>query len=307
MNYELLRSVDGYIKQKGYRQINSILLYKEGEVILEAYYNNFTADTRNNIKSIWKSILSVCTGICLDKGYIKSLDEPIGNYLKEFSCNAHPYHKLITIRHLLTMTSGIYWNGGVHYHCPMLEQLWRSGNCLEELADTAMENVPGAKFVYKEWDVILLSAVLSIAAGMNSYEFCKRHLYEPLGITSGQWASLSNGVNYNISRDEALEAQSNLSARDLAKLGLLFLEKGKGLVSRNYVEQAISPSPGARDYGFLWWLFDGGYGCRGYGGQEISVIPDSNIVYVMQATATSRGMSYPDVFRTVLKELKVLF
>lgn len=295
MKVELANHIDEYIKQKRYRLINSILLYKDDELILERYYNQFNKNSRHNIKSIWKSILSICIGVCLDKGYIKSLDEPIGNYLVEFTRNNHPYHKLITIRHLLTMTSGIYWNGGIHYHCPMLEQLWRTDNCIEQLADTAMEAVPGTKFVYKEWEVILLSALISKAANMGTYEFCKANVYEPLGITSGEWARFSCGVDYTISRHTQLEAQSDLSARDLAKLGFLFLNNGSGIVSESYVKQAVSPSPNARNYGFLWWLFDNGFGCRGYGGQEISILPEHGIVYVMQATPTAQSKSYGEV------------
>ena len=303
MNNELSEYIDNYIKQKQYRLINSILLFKDGQPILEKYYNKFTKNSRNNIKSIWKSILSVCTGICLDKGYIKSIDEPVANYLSEFAADNHPYHKLITIRHLLNMSSGIYWNGGIHYHCPMLEQLWRSDNCLEHLADIAMANVPGTKFVYKEWDVILLSAVISKAAKMDTYEFCKTYLYEPLGITSDEWAKLPGDINYNIDRDFAIEAHSDLSAKDLAKLGFLLLNKGNDILSESYINAAVQPSPNAQEYGSLFWLFEGGFACRGYGGQGINVVPDKNIVYVIQATPTSSSKSYEDVFRLCMDYL----
>ena len=59
------------------------------------------------------------------------------------------------------MSSGIYWNAGVHYHCPMMEQIWRSRDWTIHIADVQMANLPGTKFVYKEWDVILLSALIS--------------------------------------------------------------------------------------------------------------------------------------------------
>ena len=296
MNEELAKFTDEYIKQKRYRLINSVLLYKDSQLILARYYNGFDKNSRNAIKSIWKSILSICIGICLDKGYILHLDEPIAKYLDEFAENNHPYHKLITIRHLLTMTSGIYWHGGIHYHCPMLEQLWRAENCIRQLADTAMANVPGTKFVYKEWDAILLSAIIGKAAGKAAYVFCKENLYDPLGITSGAWAKFSNGVDYNISKNPNHEAQSDLSACDLAKIGFLLLDHGKDIVGERYVKAAVLPSQNAKEYGFLWWLFDGGYACRGYGGQEINILPGKNIVYVIQATPTAQSKSYGDVF-----------
>lgn len=128
------------------------------------------------------------------------------------------------IRHLLTMSSGIYWNGGVHYHCPMFEQLRRSRNWVEHLADVQMSSLPGAVFQYKEWDVLLLSAVISQAAGKTAWEICHEYLYEPLEITSGPWPISKCGVDYNVMVGEA---QSDLSARDLAKVGLLMLHRGE--------------------------------------------------------------------------------
>lgn len=197
MNYDL-NFIDGYIKQKRYRLVNSVLVMKEEEIIFEHYYNKFNENSRNNIKSVWKSILSITLGICLDKGIIKSLDEPICEYLPEFNQGIHPYHKLITIRHLLTMSSGIYWNPGIHYHCPMLVQMLRTNSWLSHISDIAMAYYPGDKFQYKEWDVILLSAVIGRAAGRTSYELCDEFLYKPLGINSGAWPHSPDNVSYTI-------------------------------------------------------------------------------------------------------------
>lgn len=302
MNIERLNSIDDYIKLKRYRLINSILVYKDHELVFQRYYNKFNEHSRNNIKSIWKSILSICTGICLDKGYIKNLDEPISNFLSEFNGSVHPYHKLITIRHLLTMTSGIYWNGGIHYHCPMLEQLFRSANWLEHLSDVAMAGRPGTKYVYKEWDVILLSAVIAKASGMSTYELCDKYVYKPLGITSGQWAKSNCGISYI--HIQGLEENSDLSAKDLGKIGHLFLNNGmhndEQIVSSEYVKDAITPSVHNEKYGYLWWIFDGGFGCRGYGGQEINVIPDQKLVAVIQAKPTPQSKRYDEIFISII-------
>jgi len=300
MNYELIRYLDEYIKQKRYRLINSVLLYKNNELILERYYNKFNELSRNNIKSIWKSILSICIGICLDMGYIKSFDEPISNYLTEFSENIHPYHKLITIQHLLTMSSGIYWNGGIHYHCPMMEQIRRSKNPIKELADTSIANMPGTKFVYKEFDVILLSALINRATKMSCYDFCKKHLYDPLDIKSDEWAKLKDGTDYNVN-NSILESKSDLSAKDLSKLGYMLLKNDGNIVNKKYILQATSPLVGANNYGYLFWILNDGFAGLGYGGQELRILPDKNIVYVIQATATSQNKAYGDVFEELLK------
>ncbi|GKX66562.1 serine hydrolase domain-containing protein [Inconstantimicrobium mannanitabidum] len=301
MNEEILNNIDDYIKQKHYRLINSVLVIKNEKIIFEHYYNKFNANSRNNIKSIWKSILSITLGICIDKGIIKSIDEHISKYLKEFNQGEHPYHKAITIRDLLTMSSGIYWDGGVHYHCPMMMQMMRSGNWISHISDIAMENYPGNKFQYKEWDVILLSAIISNAAGKTAYEICNEFLYKPLEITSGIWSQSADNVSYTVMKGEE---NSDLSARDLAKIGLLFLNngvfQGKRIVSENYVKQAIFPSTASSGYGYLWWLFDGGYACRGYGGQEVNVYPEEQLIIVIQATPSPQSKSYGDIAEQIL-------
>ncbi|ADL52622.1 serine hydrolase domain-containing protein [Clostridium cellulovorans] len=298
---EILNSVDHFLKKKRYRLVNSILIIKNEKLVFERYYNKFNEESKNNIKSIWKSILSVCIGICIDKGYIKSLDEPITNYLEEFNKNIHPYHKLITIRSLLTMTSGIYWNGGIHYHCPMLTQLFNSQNWLQHIADIAVTNVPSSKNQYKEWDVMLLSAIITKASSMSAYDFCNKYLYEPLNISSGVWSASSCGISYTI---YGKEENSDLTARDLAKIGLLFLNKGKfngrQILSEAYINEAITPSSSNRGYGLLWWIFDDYYGGRGFGGQELNVIPDKNMVTVIQATPTSQGKSYESIHQEII-------
>jgi CubicO group peptidase (beta-lactamase class C family) len=153
--------IDEYIKKRHYRQINSVLIWKDNEMSAQRYYNGYDENSRNVIKSVAKSIMSICTGIALDKGLIKSLDEPIFSFIPEFNENRDPRHRLITIRHLLTMTSGIYWNGGIHYHCPMMSQMRNSGNWISHIANCAVSDTPGTKYNYKEWDIILLARLFS--------------------------------------------------------------------------------------------------------------------------------------------------
>lgn len=313
MDSSILDGLDHYIKQKRYTLVNSVLVIKNGSIVFEKYYNSYTENSRNPIKSLWKSILSILTGICLDRGIILSLDEPIGNYLHDFKGNNHPYHKLITIRHLLTMSSGIYWDGGVHYHCPMMDQMMRTNNWTSYLADIAMERVPGMNFHYKEWDIMLLSAVLGKAYGGTSYDIAQKYLYEPLSITSGIWPQSPCGLSYSVMKGEE---ETNLSSRDLAKIGLLFLDnglyKGERIISADYVNQAVkrafhhtsigSTSSSEDSYGYLWWIYPDGYGGRGSGGQDLTIIPYCNYISVIQATPTTSAKSYGDIVQNVLKK-----
>ena len=127
MNVEIEKKIDEYIIRHQHPQINSVLVYKEGQILARRYYNGFHENSKNVIMSVAKIIMSICTGIALDKGLLESSDEPIYKYIPEFAEGRDPLHRMIKIRHLLTMTSGIYWNGGIHQHYPMMKQMRKSG------------------------------------------------------------------------------------------------------------------------------------------------------------------------------------
>ncbi len=317
-------ALDGYISQKHYRLVNSVLFYKDGELLAEQYYNKFTKESRNNIKSVWKSIIAICVGICLNEGFIKSLDEPVSNYIPVFDGRCHPYHQMLKIKHLLTMTSGIYWNGGVHYHCPMMAQCLRSGNIIEYISDIYMKDLPGSSLVYKEWDIILASEVIHKASGINTYSLCNKYLYQPLGIKSGRWFTSPDGICYTIpgnnfsgTNGDTEEAKSDLCARDMAKIGFIMLNQGtyngNKILPEETARQLITPAStilGSKpskdtewhdDYGMFWWLGNGCYSANGFGGQRITIIPDKNIVCVIQAKPTASGKSYDDLLPFIMK------
>lgn len=304
-----MEEIDLYIKSKRYANIYSIGIWKDNEASFH-YYNGRDHSSRNVIRSIAKSIVSICAGICLDRGTIKDLKEPIGRYLPEFALNLDPYHRMITIEHLLTMTSGIHWNGGVHYHCPMMDEMIRSKDWIMHIADVAMKEVPGSRYNYKEWDMILLTTLVERATGEDISEFIYRNIYEPMGIQEARWWKSPCGVTYGVGDGtKESEESSSLSALDLMEIGKLFLNhgnhEGNQILSNAYIERAITPSKCNPGYGFLWWVGEGWYGCRGYGGQNITVFPEKNTVFVMQATPTSRGMSYDDVMWEAMRQIYI--
>lgn len=311
MNADIKAKIDAYIAARHYRQINSVLLCKDGEILAGCYYNGFQENSKNVIASVAKSIMSVCTGIALDKGLLPSLEEPVYQYIPAFREGRDPFHRMITVRHLLTMTSGIYWNGGVHYHCPMMRQLRDSGDWISYIADCAVADIPGTKYNYKEWDVILLAKLLDQVCG-DMYDFINTNLFEPLGIEGVRWYQSPCGVYYSVGDGADNDTELKLTAIDMLKIGQLFLNKGRyrgeQILSEDYIRQAVSPLKCNPNYGFLWWVWGDGYGCRGYGGQSVTVIPDENAVIVTQATQTDRGMGYYDVVdhcRELLRGMRI--
>lgn len=305
MNYNLL--IDDYIKRKRYRQINSVLLWQNGEFVVKRYYNGFDESSRNVIKSVAKSITSAVAGIMIDRGLLKSVDEPVYKFIPQFNEQRDLRHRIITIRHLLTMTSGIYWQGGVHYHCPMLDQMFRSDNWMEHIADIAVTDIPGTRYVYKEWDILLLAEVLNCICG-DLYEFTNQNFYKPLGIESEGWFRSASGTYYTVGSNDQNEKLSDLTSIDMFKIGKLFLDNGvyedKQILSKKYIEMATAASSAEPGYGFMWWRGDEWYGCRGYGGQSITVIPKKKLIMVTQATPTARGMGYHDLIWDIIREME---
>ena len=163
-------------------QINSIVVWEDGETRAQCFFNGYTAASRHVIRSVFKSILSVGIGIAQDEGLLNVRDS-VMKHLPAFGEGRDMRHRLITVEHLLTMTSGIFWQGGVHYHCPLMAAMRRSGSWVDYIADCMVRDMPGTVYNYKEFDVILLSAILSKVTG-DAFDYINDKLFAPLDIQS---------------------------------------------------------------------------------------------------------------------------
>jgi len=307
VNMEFLNGLDDYIRGKRYRLINSVLVYKNDELIFERYYNKWDENSCHYVFSISKSIVGLTLGICLDKGFIKSVDEPICHYLPQFDGSKQPYHKLITIRHLLTMSSGIYWRAGGRVPIEKQVQNKNADERLDHISDIQVTSLPGTEFKYGEWNPPLICEIILKACGMNEWHICYEYLYKPLGIANEKWNEWL--LSYNPYGDPPQNAHNkpfsiyNLCARDLAKIGLLILHggtwNGRRIISEEYIKAAVSPSVANNGYGYFWWLENNRYLGLGWGGQELNISPAENAVAVIQATDTAGNKFYRDICPTI--------
>lgn len=119
-------------------KIDSVLIQKNNTVIFEYYRNNKMKEKQHKIYSVTKSILSALIGIAIDKGYIENVNIPIKNYFPDF--NKDKENQRITIKHLLTMTSGLHWPGN--------NSMIPSKNWVNFILQQDMEHPPGKKMVY---------------------------------------------------------------------------------------------------------------------------------------------------------------
>jgi CubicO group peptidase (beta-lactamase class C family) len=264
-------------------RFTSLLMVRDGKLVLEEYFHGFHADSIHDVRSVTKSIVSTLTGIALDVGFISSIDETLEDHLpaNEFDLTAE--QKNISIRHLLTMSSGFQWN---EWTSTSYNDWILSGDHTGYLLGLSQQSIPGSEFTYNSAAVHLLGVVIEKAVGMKLYDFANQYLFDRIGVGTKEWELLSDGyVNAGSGLD--------LSSRDLARFGQLILQKGRSgnqtIVSESWVTDATdskfswSFDYGALknySYGYLWWTPPDAILAWGYGGQFIYIVPDKNLVIV---------------------------
>ncbi|WP_255488080.1 serine hydrolase domain-containing protein [Ornithinibacillus hominis] len=158
-------------------KVDSGLVQRNNTVIFEYFRNNKMKEKQHKIYSVTKSILSALIGISIDKGYIENVNTPIINYFPEF--NKDKENQRITIKHLLTMTSGLHWPGN--------SGMIPSKNWVNFVLEQDVDHPPGKEMVYSCGSSQLLSAILQKTTGLNTEDFAKKYLFTPLGITDYKW------------------------------------------------------------------------------------------------------------------------
>lgn len=265
--------------------VDSLLVARHGKIVAEAYYAPFPSGTKHRINSATKAVIGSLVGIALKDGLIKSLDQPLLDFLPgRGSAKPDARQKAITLRHLLDMTSGIDWNEPLSAAIPwsMLE-MERSRDWVQYVLDHGMAREPGAAFDYNSGGTHLLSAVLSRATGRSAEDYAREKLFGPLGITDVMWRRDPQGVSlggYGL----------YLLPRDLAKLGTLWLQdgdwNGQQLLPAGWIDTARRgrvdmPFPGLR-YGNLFWSIPARdvFMAVGFDRQLVVVLPKLDIVAV---------------------------
>ena len=302
--------IENYVHEMRYKNIDNILITKNGQDVYLKNFNKKFDGKKHRIASVVKSVISLGTGIAVDRGYVRP-DDCICEYLGEsFDNMTTKMHRKITIRNLLTLSSGIYWQFGIHASQP----LWSTVEAEEDWSRAILElpsaYTPGTKFYYKDADIYLLTQVLQKVTGQSIENFIYENLYQPLGIVC---AAIDNDFGI---RSNNMSNIGMLTAQEMAKIGNLCLNRGEyqgqQIISEAYLKMATAKQIdtnefvkyfGMREYGFLWWIHEDAYFARGFGGNEIAVFPRYGLVVVIQATARKVSKEYLDViYNVILKE-----
>ncbi len=291
LDKSLFDKINNDLCGRKYGKIHSLLVIVNNCLVIEQYYNGWKREQLHFLASNTKSFNSILIGIAIQQGKIKDVNQKMLNYFPEYEKNEKDSlkHK-ITIKNLLTMTSGLKWD---EQSLPQNDTN-NMGNKIEQTDDwlksclvLPMDTNPGTKYVYCGPNDIILSEIIRKATGENIAEFAERNLFKPLGIKEYKWF-VKNGV-YDSG------GGLRLKSRDIAKYGLLHLNKGKwrdsAIVSENWINEIFTPYIEIKNpfYScYQWQMIKTEFGLNawfipGNGGQIISIIPDLNMVVVINA------------------------
>ena len=310
-----LTELIGKILNGTYPNVHSVLIIKNGKLVLEEYfpgediirgYVDFNRDELHHIMSVTKGVTSTSIGIAIDKGMIQGTDEDLVSFFSEYKKELSTDDKAkITLRHLLSMTSGLEWDqdtfAGIIYYQDPRNPSWSmpgpaGGNIISYTLMRPMKDQPGSAFMYNGGLYVLLATILEKRSGLKLDEFAQQYLFEPLGISRYEWGYFDTPAGKMINAGGGLF----LRPRDMAKLGYLFLKKGiwkgKQIVSAEWIEEAtkehINTYPGSSvGYGYGWWTDKfkidrnpiEAYQSIGWGGQYVLVFPSLDMVVVFTA------------------------
>jgi len=273
------------------------LVIENNALVIEQYYNGWEKGRLHILASNTKSFNSLLIGVAIEKGYIKNVDQRMLDFFPEYeNLKKDTLKNRITIKNLLTMTSGFQWD---EQSLPLTDpnnmgrKMELTDDWLKSALMLPMDTIPGTKYVYSGPNNIILSEIIKKSTGQNIAEFAEKYLFEPIGIKEYEWLS-KNGV---FDSGGGLK----LKSRDIAKYGLLHLNLGKWgdkiIVSKKWVEEMSQPfieikhpfyscyqwQMAKTDLGFNVWFIPGN------GGQIINIIPALNMVVVVNAD--NRGIS----------------
>lgn len=295
--------------------VQGIIVLQDNNIRLEKYADGITKETLWTSFSVAKSVSSMLVGVALKNGDIESLDDPLKKYIDEFK--GYDYGE-VTVRQLLTMTSGIDWNEDYEDPNSDVAQMYLSpcedseAHILTYMKPLKFIYTPGTHWNYSTGETDLVGILVQKATGKSLAEYLSEKIWKPYGMEHCAYWLADECSNLNL-------GGSGLSAslRDFARLGTLMLNKGKvgngNIISEEYMKDATSLLQLVNDqgdgYGYLWWRFeDGSYGAFGIFGQMVYVNPLKNLIIAQIAAWPSAGSKdlsrkRQDFINAVLREI----
>ena len=281
LNKDLQKTIESYDPV-------AFLVVQNNKIVYEHYWGLHNQNAYSSSFSMAKTIVSLLMGIALQEGKIQSLDQPIADFIPEFSVGSKAK---ITFRHLLTMTSGLDWKEEYTSPLSATTELYYGKNLYDLVANLPIKHEPGTVWYYSSADTQILGLALEKAIGQSLSDYASEKLWKHIGAEQdASWSLDKDGG------DIKANCCFNSTARDFARLGQLVLQKGQWnnqqIVPTDYLEEAVRPISGIRDeqgnlinyYGYQFWITQMNDQSvpffNGILGQYIFVIPHLDAVVV---------------------------
>jgi CubicO group peptidase (beta-lactamase class C family) len=304
---------------------HAVVIARHGALVYEHYFSggheympgevagriDRDADTVQDVHSVTKSVTALLAGILADRGRLKNLDASVFSFLPRYADLKTDRKARISLRDLLTMTSGLAWDEvGISYG--NASNTWRRYEAAPDsyrlLLAQPLAATPGTVWNYDSGGVELLGMILQKLAGEDLGRLARDNLFAPLGISHFSWGAASLGLT--------------ITPRDLAKIGQLVLNRGawhgRQIVSARWIDEMTGrhvplgrafPALPADSYGYLWWRGSiptddrkiGWVGGVGYGGQRLFVVPSLDMVVVVTAGVYTRQVPQGRAGETALR------
>ena len=267
--------------------LSGMVIVRGGSLIYERYYESYDSAEPVHVWSVSKSITNMAVGFALQEGLLTSLDQTLGELIPgRIPPDVDPRVSDITLEQLLTMTAGWAWDSRINFA--------RAGETddLQLMMRRPFQCEPGTCFEYDSGCSNLLAAIIEEVSGQRMVDYLQPRLFDPLGIDPPEWIVTVDDVNRG-------GGGAFLTAREMAKLGQLYLQggqwDGERLLGLRWVTRSTSPQSsgnsylsganiGTGAYGYHWWIATPGeftsFAALGYGGQMIYVVPDLDLVIV---------------------------
>ena len=307
-----IRELNLKIAQNLFKEITSLVVIKDGKLLIEEYFNGATRETLHDTRSVGKSFASTVTGIAIKEGFLKSENQMLGEFydLKKFA-NYSPKKERVTIKSLLTMSSGFDADDNNEDSPGNEENMYPTNDWVKFALDLPVDE---AKTAGQDWNyftagVVVLGDILhkSVPEGLGKY--ADKKLFKPLGIKNYEW-------QYTPQKVASTAGGLRMSSLDFAKFGQLYKNggqwKGKQILPRNWVEKSFTkhlklPDWGNGFYGYLFWnkIYNVNgkpyevFYATGNGGNKIFVFTDQPLVIVVTATAYNKPYAHAQVDKII--------
>ncbi len=259
--------------------IAGLIVLKDGKVVLERYARTLTREGRWTSFSVAKSFTSTLVGAAVRDGFIKSLDDPVTRYLPELAGSGYDG---VSVRQVLTMTSGVKWNEDYFDPNSDVAQMYAKAvpagvdPTTAYLRTLPSEAKPGTKWVYKTGETNLIGVLVARATGRSLADYAAEKIWKPAGFErDGFWMIDASG-------HEVGGCCLSVSLRDYARMGQFILEGARGVVPTGWVAAAtgtvVATGNPAQSYGYQWWTQPGRFDAQGIYGQMIHVDPKRRLV-----------------------------